>query len=74
MIYRVKQIDDNTFIPQCRPWYSLEWDNIDRKDNFAWHTYSHYAHHSSLESAKTTIERYKTYLKKESRYPKYFKV
>lgn len=74
MMYRVKQIDDNTFIPQCRPWYDFEWGNIDRKDDYTWYLRTHYSHHNSLESAKTTIDRYKSYIKKKSRFPKYYKV
>lgn len=73
MQYRVKQIDENTFIPQCKSWYDFEWGNIDQSDNYVWHTTSTYSRCSSLELARKTIERHKSCLKEEAKYPKYYK-
>lgn len=74
MKYRVKQIEENTFIPQCRPWWDFDWGNIDRKGDYVWYTTSTYSCCSSLELAKKTIERYKEFQKIKKRYPKYYKV
>jgi hypothetical protein len=74
MRYRIKQTDKERFIPQCKSWYDFEWGNIDREDNFVWHTTSLYSICSSLESAKQVITRCKTIKLEERKYPKYFKV
>jgi hypothetical protein len=74
MRYRIKQIDENTFIPQCKPRWYFGWGNIDRVSNYVWQLISFHSQCKSLESANTTIERHKSYLKLEKQYPKYFKV
>jgi hypothetical protein len=74
MKFRVKQIDDNTFIPQCRSWYDFDWKSIDKIDNYSWSICTDYAHHSTLEDAMYTIERHKKYIEQKNKYPKYHKV
>jgi hypothetical protein len=73
MQYRVKQIDENTFIPQCKSWYDFEWGNIDRLDGYIWHTTLTYAICPSLESAKQAIIRCKSIKLEKKEYPKYYK-
>jgi hypothetical protein len=74
MKYRIKQIDENTFIPQCKHWWCLDWGNIDKEGDYVWYTKSWYSKCKSLELANTSIERHKSYLKSKKQYPKYFKV
>ena len=74
MRYRIKQIDENTFIPQCKHWLHFNWGNIDRAADYVWYTTYEWSQCKSLELANTTIEKYKSYLKLEKQYPKYYKV
>ncbi len=74
MQYRIKQIDENIFIPQCRKYWLDEWESLDNELNFTWIIKVSYAHHDSYEKALNTIERYKKYLKEKNKYPKYYKV
>jgi hypothetical protein len=74
MRYRIKQIAETTFIPQCKNWCDFDWANIDREGDSVLYDTSWYSRCESLELAKTTIEKYKSYLKLEKQYPKYYKV
>jgi len=70
MIYRIKQIDENTFIPQCKHWLNFNWRNIDKTGGYVWYTTYEWSQCESFDLANTIIEKYKSYLK----YPKYYKV
>jgi hypothetical protein len=74
MRYRIKQVDENTFIPQCKPWWDFDWGNIDQEGDHVWYTTYSFSQCESLESANTAIKKYKSYLKLQKQYPKYFKV
>lgn len=74
MIYRVKQIDDNTFIPQCRLWFWFEWGNIDIKDDYVWYDTQTWSICSSLDHALQAIMVHKTRRREKKQYPKYHKV
>ena len=71
--YRIKQINDNTFIPQTKKWWDM-WEGIDRKGNSTWfgsYLQEQYCAVSSLEEAKQIIKEYKVYWNKIKQYPKY---
>lgn len=74
MKFRVKQIKDDAFIPQCKPWYDFEWGNIDREENYIWHTTVYHSICPSLDTAYQVIIRYKTVEREKKQYPKYHKV
>lgn len=75
MRFRVKQIDDNTFIPQCKEWYDFDWESIDRNISLTWYSLgAHYCHVDSLEKAKEIIDKRKLFLLERKKYPKYYKV
>jgi hypothetical protein len=74
MKFRIKQIDEETFIPQCKPWWDFDWGNIDLDGDYVWYTTSSYSRCQSLELAKVTIEKYKSFLKLKKQYPKYYKI
>ena len=73
MKYRVKQVADKYFIPQCKECWLFVWENIDRNENFTWPSES-WTGHSSLDEAIKTVERYKAYLENKKQYPKYYKI
>jgi hypothetical protein len=71
--YRIKQINEDTFIPQTRKWWDM-WESIDRKGNSTWfgsQFQEHYCAVSSLEEANQIIDEYKVYWNKIKQYPKY---
>lgn len=74
MIYRIKQINESTFIPQCRLWFWFEWANIDTKDNYIWYNTETWSICHSYDSAYKTIIKFKTTRKEKKQYPKYYKV
>ena len=80
MIYRIKQISENEFIPQCGSF--LEWifngmDGIDKDNRFTWYVFENqkqYCIVNSLEEAREIIKKDK--LKRNPHkcpkgYPKY---
>lgn len=73
MKYRVKQIAENIFIPQCREFFIFKWESIDNIDNYVWTTIEKYSHNETLEQALSVIVRYKKYLESKNKYPKYYK-
>jgi hypothetical protein len=71
--YRIKQINDNQFIPQTRKWYDM-WGGIDREKNYEWfgsQFQQQYCAVNTLEEAEQIIDEYKIYLNKMKKYPKY---
>jgi hypothetical protein len=71
--YRIKQINDNTFIPQTRKWWDM-WEGIDRKGNSTWfgsHLQEQYCTVTTIEEANRIIKEYKAYWDKIKQYPKY---
>jgi hypothetical protein len=74
MQYRVKQIDENCFLAQCRTCFLIKWENIDRVDNYTWCYDVSNAIHPSLQDAMNTINRYRVYIKNKTQYPKYYKM
>ena len=75
MRFRIKQIDKNIFIAQCKEWYEFSWDSIDKINNYLWLTTpKSHCHNKTYEEALQVIERHKKYLKEKNKYPKYFKV
>ena len=75
MRFRVKQIDENTFIPQCKEWYDFDWESIDRDISFTWYRLGdNYCQVDSLEKAKEIIDKRKFFLLERKKYPKYYKV
>ena len=74
MQYRVKQIADNIFIPQCRQYLIFKWEAIDNIDNYVWSTTEKYSYNTTLEQAMGVIVNHKKYLKNKKKYPKYYKV
>lgn len=75
MKYRVKQINESTFIPQCKSWYDFEWGNIDKDDNYVWSSSKqNWSICHSLDSALQVIMVHKTIKREKKQYPKYHKV
>jgi hypothetical protein len=74
MKYRIKQINKNVFIPQCKKNWFCEWGNIDRETNHLWHIDTTFAYHKSFEDAENRINRYKENLKEKNNYPIYYKI
>jgi hypothetical protein len=79
VLYRIKQIGENEFIPQTRKWYEIysHWDGIDRKDFCTWYglTFQElYCKCSTFEEAKQVIEDCKKLNEDKRKYPKYHKV
>jgi hypothetical protein len=74
--YRIKQINENTFIPQTRKWWDM-WEGIESRGNSTYSTWygSHYQLRYcvvySLEEANQIIKEYKAYWDKIKQYPKY---
>lgn len=73
MKYRVKQIAENIFIPQCRESWFDTWESIDNIDNYVWNFTEKYSHNETLEKALSVIVRHKKYLESKIKYPKYYK-
>lgn len=73
MKYRVKQIAENIFIPQCKECFLFKWESIDNIDNYVWTTIEKYSHNETLEQALSVIVRHKKYLESKNKYPKYYK-
>ncbi len=82
MIYRIKQISENQFIPQCGT--LLEWifglmNGIDKDSSYTWHAIDYqkqYCIVNSLEEAKEIIKNDKLIRnphKCPKGYPKYYK-
>lgn len=74
MQYRIKQLADNIFIPQCREWFIFQWGAIDNIDKYVWNTTEKYSQNETFEEALKVIENHKKYLKRKNQYPKYHKV
>jgi hypothetical protein len=75
MRFRIKQIKNNIFIPQCKANFFSSWYSIDRtSDIYTWIGENSFSHHSSMEDANNSIKRYKDNLKSKNRYPIYHKV
>ena len=74
MKYRIKQIDKNIFIAQCKEYFLFKWESIDNIINLSWTTTKKYHHNETLEDALKVIENHKKYLKTKNQYPKYHKV
>lgn len=74
MPYRIKQINESTFIPQFRLWFWFEWGNIDKKDDYVWYNTETWSICPSYDSAYQTILKYKTVRKEKKQYPKYYKL
>lgn len=72
MKYRVKQINENCFLAQCRTCFIFTWNNIDRINNYTWKYDVSNAIHKSLDDAMITINRYRIYIKNKKQYPKYY--
>lgn len=81
MIYRIKQISENEFIPMCgtfidfifRDMYAIDQTNVE----FLWRTDSivkQYCIVNTLAKAKSIIIEYKNLNKKIKGFPKYYKV
>jgi hypothetical protein len=87
MKYRIKQIDENKFLPQVKTWLLGYWRNIDKDSLFIWHSLiasTRWCICSTYEEAKQVIDNYKLHFKqrkdtiaataKEMFYPKYHKL
>jgi hypothetical protein len=57
MRYRIKQVGETIFIPQCKLWWHPYWGNIDLAGDWVWNDTSRHSHCKSLESANTTIKK-----------------
>lgn len=71
--YRIKQINENTFIPQTKRWWE-KWEGIDRRNTDTWygsHYQLRYCAVSTLEEANRIIKEYKSHWDKIKQYPKY---
>lgn len=73
MQYRIKQINKDVFIPQCRECFLFHWKAIDNAKNFAWSNIEKYSYNRTYDEAYEVIEGYKRHLKKD-KYPKYYKI
>lgn len=86
MKYRIKQIEENKFLPQVKTWFLGSWKSIDKEDFYLWTAKRHrkFCICSTLREAKDVINDYKWYLEyrkdtiaataKKMFYPKYHKV
>jgi hypothetical protein len=71
--YRIKQINDNQFIPQTKRWWE-NWEGIDRRNTDTWygsHYQLQYCTVTTIEEANRIIKEYKVYWDKVKQYPKY---
>ena len=77
MKFRIKQIDDNVFIPQVKKALFDSWDGIDNKLNQTWmgkEYQTKYCVKPTLLEALQEVEIYKTRIHKKNGYPKYYKL
>lgn len=71
--YRIKQINDNTYVPQTKKWWNM-WEGINRRGNDTWFDSQFQVQFCavySLEEANQIIKEYKAYWDKVKQYPKY---
>lgn len=67
--YRIKQIEENKFIPQTADLFDYifrTWEGIDREDGGIWYGYAYqksYCACETLEEAREVIKKYKELLK-----------
>lgn len=77
MKFRIKQIDENKFIPQVKKALFDSWDGIDNKFNDTWmgkEYQTKYCAKPTLLEALQEVEIYKTRIHKKNGYPKYYKL
>ena len=77
MKFRVKQIDENTFIPQVRNNLFGSWYGIDNKWGTTWFNkvyQTKYCAKPTLDDALLEIDIYKTKIHKKDNYPIYHKL
>ena len=75
MKFRIKQIDDNVFIPQVKKGWFNSWNGIDNKWNETWMGngfQTRYCAKPTLLEAQQEVEIYKTRIHKKNSYPKYY--
>lgn len=73
MMFRVKQIGKDVYIPQVRRYWITKWESIDRTSNYTYLTDT-WSQFSTLTEATDRVNRFKEYLNEEKKYPKYYKV
>lgn len=77
MKFRIKQIDDNKYIPQVKMALFDSWDGIDNKCTASWNIeefQTRYCVKPTLLEAQQEVEIYKTKMHKKNSYPKYYKI
>jgi hypothetical protein len=77
MKFRIKQIDDNNYIPQVKMGWFRGWVGIDNKWNENWFSKEFQTKHCAkptLLEAQQEVEIYKTRIHKKNGYPKYYKL
>ena len=77
MKFRIKQIDDNKYIPQVKMALFDSWDGIDNKRDETWmgkEYQTKYCVKPTLLEAQQEVEIYKTRIHKKNGYPKYYKL
>ena len=74
--YRIKQVDENWYIPQVKSGLLGTWDGIDALLFESWYSEEYQIRHCSaktLEEARQRIAEYKEETKNKKKFPKYFK-
>ena len=74
--YRIKQVDENWYIPQIKRCLLCSWDDIDALLFEALYYEEGQISHCSpktLEEARQRIAEYKEEIKNKKKFPKYFK-
>jgi len=77
MKFRVKQIDENSFIPQVRKNLFGSWYGIDSSYNDTWYSkefQTKYCAKPTLSDALSEIDIWKTKIHKKGNYPIYHKL
>lgn len=77
MKFRIKQIDENIYIPQIKQDFFSSWYGIDNNWNELWYDKSFqtkYCGQKTYQEALNEIEVWKTKNHKKKNYPKYFEI
>ena len=77
MKFRIKQIDENIYIPQVKKYFFDNWNGIDNRWDEVWSNeffQTKYCKQNTYQDALNEIEIWKTKNHKKKNYPKYFEI